>query len=105
MRVFGDLLRHLSVPFVSIPALGKHRGAAFWLSSFGATSLRSPPNVAVDDELADDLCAPAVRDVRQNLVELLGLLALGRIVDNSSVLVQAAEVKSPDNIHHHKGRF
>ena len=102
--MFGDLLRHLSVPFVSIPAFGKHSGAAFGLSSFGATPLRSP-NVAVDDELADDLCAPAVRDIRQNLVELLGLRALGRIVDNSSVLVQAAKVKSPDDIHDHEGRF
>ena len=104
MRVFGDLLRHLSAPLVSIPAFGKHSGAAFGLNSFGATSLRSP-NVAVDHELSDYLCAPAVRNIRQDLVELLGLRTLGRIVDNSSVLVQAAEVKSPDNIHHHKGRF
>ena len=104
MRVFGDLLRHLAVPFVPIPALGKHRGAAFWLSSFGATALRSP-NVALYHEFAYDLCAPAVRDIRQNLVELLGLLALGRIVDNSSVLVQAPEVEFLDDVHDHEGRF
>ena len=103
-RVFGDLLRHLSVPFVSIPALGKHGGAAFGLSSFGTTPLRSP-NVALYHELSDDLCALAVRDIRQNLVELLGLRALGRIVDNSSVLVQAPEVESLDDVHDHEGRF
>ena len=104
MRVFGDLLRHLSVPFVSIPAFGKHGGAPFRLASFGATALRSP-NVAIDDEYADDLCALAVRDIRQNFVEFLGLLALGRIVDNSSVLVQAAEVKSLDDVHDYERRF
>ena len=104
MRVFGDLLRHLLVPFVSIPAFGKHSGAAFGLSSLGATALRSP-NVALYHELSDDLCALAVRDIRQNLVELLGLRALGRIVDNSSALVQAAEVKSLDDFHDHERRF
>ena len=104
MRVFGDLLRHLSVPFVSIPAFGKHSGAAFGLSSFGATSLRSP-NVALYHELSDDLCALAVRDIRQNLVELFGLRAFGWIIDNSSVFVQAAEVKSLDDVHDHEGRF
>ena len=104
MRVFGDLLRHLSIPFVSIPAFGKDSCATFGLTSFGATTLRSP-NVALYHELSDDLCALAVRDIRQNLVELLGLRALGRIVDNSSVLVQAPEVKSLDDVHHHEGRF
>ena len=104
MRVFGDLLRHLSIPFVSIPALGKHSGAPFMLAPFGATTLRSP-NITVDDELPDDLCTFAVRNVSQNLVELLGLLAFGWIVHNPSVFVQAAEVKSPDNVNHHKGRF
>ena len=63
MRVFGDLLRHLSVPFVSVPAFGKHSGAAFGLSSLGATALRSP-NVALYHEFAYDLCALAVRNVR-----------------------------------------
>ena len=79
-------------------------GAAFGLSSFGTTSLRSP-NVALYHELSDDLCALAVRDIRQNLVELLGLRALGWIVDNSSVLVQAPEVESLDDVHDHEGRF
>ena len=104
MGVFRDVLRHLSVPFVSIPAFGKHNGAAFGLCSFGTTPLRSP-NVALYHEFAYDLCAPAVRDIRQNLVELLGLRALGRIVDNSSVFVQAPEVESLDDVHDHEGRF
>ena len=104
MRAFRNLLRHLAIPFVSIPAFGKHSGAAFGLSSLGATALRSP-NVALYHEFAYDLCAPAVRDIRQNLVELLGLRALGRIVDNSSVLVQAPEVESLDDVHDHEGRF
>ena len=102
--LFGDLLGHMSVPFVSIPAFGKHSGAAFGLSSLSTTTLRSP-NVAVDDELADDLCALAVRDIRQNLMELFGLRAFGRIIDNATIFVQAAGVESPDNIHHHEGRF
>ena len=104
MRVFGNLLRHLSVPFVSVPAFGKHSGAAFGLGSLSTTALRAP-NVAVDDELTDDFCTLAIRNVSQNLVELLCLRALARIVNDSSVLVQAAEVNSLDDVHDHERRF
>ena len=80
------------------------RRAAFGLSSFGTTPLRSP-NVAVDDELAHDLCTLAVRYISQNLVELLGLRAFGWIIDHSPIFVQAAEVKFLDDIHDHEGCF